>query len=204
MQPIRVAVVGAGYWGPNLVRNFAASDSWDLAAVCDLDNPAKKVAGGLARVATSVESLLERNDLDAVAVATPATTHRPIAWRLSPPASTCWSRSRLRTPRPTPRDRRRRQRPGPGADVRPPTATPRSCRRSLTWSATVLWGTSTSSTRCGSTSGWSSATSTSSGTSRRTTCPFSTTSSPGAPHPGGGHRPWRGYLLERAASASAT
>ena len=32
-----VAVVGAGYWGPNLVRNFRGSDDWDLVAVCDLD-----------------------------------------------------------------------------------------------------------------------------------------------------------------------
>ncbi|MGB8382009.1 MAG: Gfo/Idh/MocA family oxidoreductase [Dermatophilaceae bacterium] len=80
MQPIRVAVIGAGYWGPNLVRNFHASDSWDLAAVCDLDETrAKKVAVGLASVETSVESVLERDDIDAVAVATPAATHRRIA-----------------------------------------------------------------------------------------------------------------------------
>lgn len=34
---LRVAVVGAGYWGPNLVRNFRGSPDWDLVAVCDLD-----------------------------------------------------------------------------------------------------------------------------------------------------------------------
>ena len=32
-----VAVVGAGYWGPNLVRNFRSSSDWELVAVCDLD-----------------------------------------------------------------------------------------------------------------------------------------------------------------------
>ena len=32
-----VAVIGAGYWGPNLIRNFRGSNDWDLRAVCDLD-----------------------------------------------------------------------------------------------------------------------------------------------------------------------
>ena len=35
--PLGVAVIGAGYWGPNLIRNFRASPDWDLRAVCDLD-----------------------------------------------------------------------------------------------------------------------------------------------------------------------
>jgi predicted dehydrogenase len=80
---LRVAVVGAGYWGPNLARNFRASDAWELAAVCDSDEArARKVATGSgagADVETSVERLLQRDDVDAVAVATPARTHRAIA-----------------------------------------------------------------------------------------------------------------------------
>ena len=36
-EPLGVAVIGAGYWGPNLVRNFRRSEDWDLVAVCDLD-----------------------------------------------------------------------------------------------------------------------------------------------------------------------
>ena len=32
-----IAVIGAGYWGPNLIRNFRANPAWDLVAVCDLD-----------------------------------------------------------------------------------------------------------------------------------------------------------------------
>ena len=75
----RVAVIGAGYWGPNLARNFRSSDGWELAAVCDLDEDrARKVAAG-ADVETSLERLLQRDDVDAVAVATPARTHRAIA-----------------------------------------------------------------------------------------------------------------------------
>ena len=35
MTPLRVAVVGLGYWGPNLVRNFHELDSVEVVAVCD-------------------------------------------------------------------------------------------------------------------------------------------------------------------------
>jgi len=81
-QPLRVAVVGAGYWGPNLARNFAASPAWELAAICDRDlGRAQALArrtGGPDAVG-SVEGLLARDDLDAVAIATPARTHYGIA-----------------------------------------------------------------------------------------------------------------------------
>ena len=79
---LRIAVIGAGYWGPNLVRNFRASPHWELSAVCDVDpNRARRLAGpgtGV-RVATSVEDLLDADDVDAVAIATPAATHHDIA-----------------------------------------------------------------------------------------------------------------------------
>ena len=79
---LRVAVVGAGYWGPNLVRNFRSSPDWDLVAVCDLDaaRAAKAIgARSTVQVETSLEALLARDDLDAVAIATPARTHKAIA-----------------------------------------------------------------------------------------------------------------------------
>lgn len=77
-----VAVIGAGYWGPNLARNFRSSPDWDLVAVCDIDaQRAAKVVGARSTVdvETSVERLLARSDLDAVAIATPARTHAPLA-----------------------------------------------------------------------------------------------------------------------------
>ncbi|GAA3579319.1 Gfo/Idh/MocA family oxidoreductase [Microlunatus spumicola] len=77
-----IAVIGAGYWGPNLIRNFRANPAWDLVAVCDLDeNRARKVVGARStvEVETSVERLLARDDIDAVAIATPAKTHAPLA-----------------------------------------------------------------------------------------------------------------------------
>ena len=80
--PLSVAVIGAGYWGPNLVRNFRSSPDWDLVAVCDLDEArATKVVGdrSTVEVETSVTRLLSRRDIDAVAIATPARSHAPLA-----------------------------------------------------------------------------------------------------------------------------
>lgn len=79
---LRVGVVGAGYWGPNLVRSFGASGDWELVALCDLDvERARRVVGDRTGVAVegSLDALLAREDLDAVAIATPAGTHARIA-----------------------------------------------------------------------------------------------------------------------------
>ncbi|NQX28588.1 Gfo/Idh/MocA family oxidoreductase [Microbacteriaceae bacterium VKM Ac-2854] len=81
-EKLRVALIGAGYWGPNLARNFAASDDWELVAVCDPDTGrARTVAaasGGVAVHASLTEALAVHH-LDAVAIATPARTHHGIA-----------------------------------------------------------------------------------------------------------------------------
>jgi len=77
-----IAVIGAGYWGPNLIRNFRGNPAWDLVAVCDLDEQrAHRVVGARSTVEieTSIERLLARDDIDAVAIATPAKTHAPLA-----------------------------------------------------------------------------------------------------------------------------
>ena len=81
-EQLRAAVIGAGYWGPNLARNFRGSPDWDLVAVCDLDEArARKVVGSRStvEVVTSVDDLLARDDIDAVAIATPARTHAALA-----------------------------------------------------------------------------------------------------------------------------
>ncbi|WDF34227.1 Gfo/Idh/MocA family oxidoreductase [Arthrobacter agilis] len=78
---LKVAVVGAGYWGPNLARNFAASTEWQLTAICDMDLArAHRVADPLGPVAAvaSLKTLLD-TDVDAIAIATPARTHHAIA-----------------------------------------------------------------------------------------------------------------------------
>ena len=81
MEKLTIALVGAGYWGPNLARNFSSSTDWELVAICDLD--ADRAAAVSERVGhvpvyTNLDELLERDDLDAVAVATPAHAHRPV------------------------------------------------------------------------------------------------------------------------------
>lgn len=83
-EQLGIAVVGAGYWGPNLVRNFAASDDWNLVAVCDLDlERAARVAKGhpSVLVTSSLDEVLARDDVHAVAIATPARTHQAVALR---------------------------------------------------------------------------------------------------------------------------
>jgi predicted dehydrogenase len=77
-----VAVVGAGYWGPNLIRNFRSSEEWELVAVCDLDTErAERVLGQASgiQVTADLAEVLAREDVQAVAIATPARTHHVIA-----------------------------------------------------------------------------------------------------------------------------
>src|SRR6266567_3837495 len=81
-QPLGVAVVGAGYWGPNLVRNFQASPSFRLKWLCDLDvSRARRVLGGYSTVEATDDyaRVLADDAVTAVAIATPAATHRDLA-----------------------------------------------------------------------------------------------------------------------------
>ncbi|MYS22636.1 MULTISPECIES: Gfo/Idh/MocA family protein [unclassified Streptomyces] len=80
--PLGVAVVGAGYWGPNLVRNFQSSPAFRLRWLCDLDvDRARKVLGGYSTVEATSDyaAVLADPTVDAVAVATPAGTHLDVA-----------------------------------------------------------------------------------------------------------------------------
>ncbi|MEO6702923.1 MAG: Gfo/Idh/MocA family oxidoreductase [Jatrophihabitantaceae bacterium] len=77
-----VVVVGAGYWGPNLVRNFMKSDDWQLRAVCDANVArAEAVIGRYSTVKAvgSFDEVLADDSVDAVAIATPAGTHFDLA-----------------------------------------------------------------------------------------------------------------------------
>lgn len=79
---IGIAVVGAGYWGPNLVRNAQATPGLRLEYLCDLDvDRAKRVLGDYStvRVSSSFDEVLADPAVAAVAVATPAGTHHALA-----------------------------------------------------------------------------------------------------------------------------
>jgi predicted dehydrogenase len=78
---MRVAVIGCGYWGKNLVRNFAQLGA--LEAVCDATPAGRETARSLAPGAEVVDSVEAVLGLDAagVVIATPAETHYRLAKR---------------------------------------------------------------------------------------------------------------------------
>ena len=79
---ISVGVIGCGYWGPNLIRNFAENEGAALRWVCDRDaRHLSKVARRYpaARAASDYRELLADPGLDAVVVATPVSTHYEFA-----------------------------------------------------------------------------------------------------------------------------
>jgi predicted dehydrogenase len=78
MSHIGLAVIGAGYWGPNLVRTAIATPALQLEWLCDLDEErAKAVLGRYTTVkaTASYEQVLADPTVSAVAIATPAATH---------------------------------------------------------------------------------------------------------------------------------
>jgi predicted dehydrogenase len=80
--PVRVAVVGLGYWGPNLVRNLVELPVADLAYVCDVRDDALSAVGNRypgVQCATSFDDVLGDPDVEAVAIATPVSTHYDLA-----------------------------------------------------------------------------------------------------------------------------
>jgi predicted dehydrogenase len=82
MECLRVAVVGLGYWGPNLVRVIMDHENVDLAWLCDLDEVRLRKFGQrcpTAKKTVRFEDLLEDLDLDAVFIATPVFTHSELA-----------------------------------------------------------------------------------------------------------------------------
>ena len=75
---IKIGVIGYGYWGPNLVRNFAELSQATVAAVSDLD-PRKlelvKKRFPAVKTTTNFQDLLHDPEIDAIAIATPVSTH---------------------------------------------------------------------------------------------------------------------------------
>lgn len=81
-RPVRMAVIGLGYWGPNLVRNFHRLLGDDLRVCCDMNADR---AATLQRNYPTLQSTTDPAtvfadpDIDAVAIATPVDTHYPLA-----------------------------------------------------------------------------------------------------------------------------
>jgi predicted dehydrogenase len=79
---VGVAVIGYGYWGPNLVRNFVNTEGAQVVAVGDLDTEklalCKRLHPGIVAT-TELRDLLTDNRIDAIAIATPVHTHYDLA-----------------------------------------------------------------------------------------------------------------------------
>lgn len=81
---MKAAVIGAGYWGPNLIRNFLSLDEVESVVACDRDEDRlakmRKAFYGI-ETASDHRSVIDRPDIDIVAIATPVSSHHEIAKR---------------------------------------------------------------------------------------------------------------------------
>ncbi|MGH2473280.1 MAG: Gfo/Idh/MocA family protein [Candidatus Limnocylindria bacterium] len=81
-KTIRVGVIGAGYWGPNIVRNLHEAPGAEAVAVADLSQErldAIRKRFPAVRVTTDYRDLLADASIDAICVVTPVGTHRKLA-----------------------------------------------------------------------------------------------------------------------------
>src|SRR6266542_5762508 len=81
---IGIGVIGYGYWGPNLVRNFSTTPGARVVAVCDL-NAARlqQISAHYPTIKTTTDyrDLLADPAIDAIVIATPVSTHFDLAMR---------------------------------------------------------------------------------------------------------------------------
>jgi len=99
-RPVRLGVVGLGYWGPNLARNFASIAGCEVSWLCDADARARERAAAAhpgARVVESIEPLLADPGLDAVVLATPVPTHAELSARVARASKHCFVEKPLAT-----------------------------------------------------------------------------------------------------------
>ena len=79
---IRVGIIGYGYWGPRIARNFHSANGCEVTVICDKSpetlRRAKQAFPGIA-VTTEVSDVMSSPDIDAVAVITPVWTHFALA-----------------------------------------------------------------------------------------------------------------------------
>lgn len=79
-----IAVIGFGYWGPNLARNIQESRQVSLEYICELSEPHQQLAAKRhpqTKITSSFEQVLNDSEVKAVFVATPPDTHFPLAMK---------------------------------------------------------------------------------------------------------------------------
>lgn len=81
MSKLRAAVIGLGYWGPNLARNFQVSDDYELVGLCDLEPKRLDKVGASypwAKRFTTADEMLRDVKPDIVSICTPVGSHYPL------------------------------------------------------------------------------------------------------------------------------
>ncbi|MCX8052295.1 MAG: Gfo/Idh/MocA family oxidoreductase, partial [Armatimonadetes bacterium] len=79
---VRIGVVGAGYWGPNIIRNFYQIPTCEMAVCCDLDEKRlkhMKTLYPMIETTTNYDDIVNDSSIDAVAVCTHVSAHYPLA-----------------------------------------------------------------------------------------------------------------------------
>lgn len=81
---INIGLIGYGYWGPNLARNFNANPDLNLVSICDFSPDRLEKAAALypqTKMVETVDAFYKENHIDAVAIATPVSAHYELAKR---------------------------------------------------------------------------------------------------------------------------
>lgn len=79
---LKVGVIGYGYWGPNIIRNFSSADDATVVAICDKKEDAiKKIKKNFPGIhcTADADEVIKSPDIDAVAIVTPVFAHFPLA-----------------------------------------------------------------------------------------------------------------------------
>jgi predicted dehydrogenase len=79
---INIAVIGCGYWGPNLIRNFNSLNECKVKLICDSDKDRLSYLSNvypLIKTTTKYDDLINNSEIDAVAIATPVSMHFKLA-----------------------------------------------------------------------------------------------------------------------------
>lgn len=81
---VRIAQIGVGYWGPNLLRNLVANKKCKVSMVSDLSPERRDYVQGLypaVKVTEDVDEVIKNPEIEAVIIATPVATHFDLALR---------------------------------------------------------------------------------------------------------------------------
>lgn len=79
---INLGVIGYGYWGPNVARNFNSCDGTKLVSICDLSEKRLKLAKAtfpFVKVTSDYTDLIKSDDIQAIAIVTPVFSHFELA-----------------------------------------------------------------------------------------------------------------------------